>query len=539
MEVTAGRRMLEDGERTWADADERHLLEESLEAACLGSSAGKGFAWLRGPDRAVVFGAVGLDPLTTLALRGIVASAVLGEISEAIIFRIDAAASLVLSLPLAEGRKGAFVLGGDQPFDARQERLARAVADRTAASLDARRAGRIAQAGARRASAETKAAARQAVIVRVVEAVRLHLDMDVGILGQFREGEEVFRYVQGDLSSFFRDRGRLALAESYGLRATQGTLPAAIPDTGAEPRAELLAITGDADIGSYVGVPVSLPDGSLFGALWCVSHDARPALGERDAAFLRVVAELLGEQLALEPDASLAQRRAVIERILLDGQPSMVFQPVCRTEDRAVLGVEALARFPGPPVQPPNVWFAEAATVGLGVELELAAARNALAALPALPAEGFLAVNLSPTAALQLGVEGVLSQVDPARLVIELTEHAPVTDYPALAGALAPLRAKGMRLAVDDAGAGYASFSHVLRLLPDLVKLDVALTRGIDVDPRRRALTAALLRFAEELGAEVVAEGVETEEELQTLRHLGVGAVQGFHLGRPLPLPVG
>jgi len=122
------------------------------------------------------------------------------------------------------------------------------------------------------------------------------------------------------------------------------------------------------------------------------------------------------------------------------------------------------------------------------------------------------------------------------RIVLELTEHAEVADYGALCAVLAEPRAAGVRIAVDHAGAGFASLKRVVSLRPDIIKIDLALTRGVDTDPARRALTGALVGFAAEQGAALVAEGVETAEELATLRALGVGFAQGYYLGRPAPI---
>ena len=120
--------------------------------------------------------------------------------------------------------------------------------------------------------------------------------------------------------------------------------------------------------------------------------------------------------------------------------------------------------------------------------------------------------------------------------MLEVTEHALVEDYERLADVLGPLRSKGLRLAVDDAGAGYASFRHILKLKPDVIKLDSSLIRNVDSDTGCRALAAALIRFAEETACKVVAEGVETEAELAMLRRLQVNKAQGYLLGRPAPL---
>jgi len=119
------------------------------------------------------------------------------------------------------------------------------------------------------------------------------------------------------------------------------------------------------------------------------------------------------------------------------------------------------------------------------------------------------------------------------RIMIEITEHEPVEDYDALANALAELRARGARIAIDDAGAGFASLRHTLLLSPDTIKLDISLTRGIDADRGKRALARALISFAEEMRMDIVAEGIETERELETLLGLGAQLGQGFFLARP------
>lgn len=124
----------------------------------------------------------------------------------------------------------------------------------------------------------------------------------------------------------------------------------------------------------------------------------------------------------------------------------------------------------------------------------------------------------------------------PGRLAIELTEHAPVADYDALCEGLTPLRRQGMQLVVDDAGAGFASLRHILRLAPDAIKLDRMLVGGIHRDRAKRALASALVAFTRDMGTTIIAEGIESREELDVLRELGVSHGQGFYLGRPLPL---
>jgi len=242
-----------------------------------------------------------------------------------------------------------------------------------------------------------------------------------------------------------------------------------------------------------------------------------------------------------ESTAEQERRQHRIDQTLAPGALTMVFQPVGDLIAGDVVGAEALARFACEPHRPPNEWFAEAGDIGRGAELELTAIAAALAQLPNLPPDVFLAVNASPATAITPGFDALLARYPAERIVLELTEHTQVDDYGALLDALDRLRGQGMRIAVDDTGAGYASFHHLLRLRPDIIKLDITLTRGIEADPIRRALAAALVTFATEIGATVIAEGIETADELAALRSIGIPWGQGYHLARPggLPLPAG
>ena len=228
--------------------------------------------------------------------------------------------------------------------------------------------------------------------------------------------------------------------------------------------------------------------------------------------------------------------RARIEQVLAEDAIEMVFQPivVLATGERA--GFEALARFPSVPGERPDAWFRNAAKVGLAEDLELLAVRTALAELSRLPAACFISINLSPSV---LGNPRLLDLIDGAeadRVILELTEHAVVEDYHVFGAAVTLLRERGVELAVDDAGAGYASLRHILNLRPGLIKLDMSLTRDIHTDPARRALASGLQGFAVSLDAQVVAEGIESEAELEELKGIGIELGQGYLLGKPAPL---
>jgi EAL domain-containing protein (putative c-di-GMP-specific phosphodiesterase class I) len=155
-----------------------------------------------------------------------------------------------------------------------------------------------------------------------------------------------------------------------------------------------------------------------------------------------------------------------------------------------------------------------------------------------LPDDVFLTVNASAATILSNGLFEMLEARARPGLVVELTEHAHIEDYVPLMDALDRLRASGVRLAVDDAGAGYAGLSHILQVQPDIIKLDRFLITGAESDPARRALASSLVRFSAEIGAMLIAEGIETDVELSVLRDLGVTRGQGYLLARPAPLPL-
>ncbi len=259
----------------------------------------------------------------------------------------------------------------------------------------------------------------------------------------------------------------------------------------------------------------------------------------RPAAGAAADAEAAGRFVVnvLDPEAGRTHdERARIERILEQADYSLVFQPIFDLARGQVFGLEALARFGGEGCPPPDVWFEQAHGVGLGVELEVALFEAAIARLAALPGDVLLAINAGPEALASPRITAAVKSVDPARIIIELTEHAAVEDYPQLAVRLAALRDCGVRLAIDDAGAGFASLMHILKLAPDFIKLDRELISGIDLDPVRRSLADSLKRFAADTGATLIAEGVENETELAALSELGIGHAQGFHLARPAPI---
>jgi EAL domain-containing protein (putative c-di-GMP-specific phosphodiesterase class I)/putative methionine-R-sulfoxide reductase with GAF domain len=238
-------------------------------------------------------------------------------------------------------------------------------------------------------------------------------------------------------------------------------------------------------------------------------------------------------ETGLTPPTVDVPTRAVVEHLCEPGVITAVVQPIVRPADMVVVGYEALARMPVAPNHPPNWWLDRAAEFGLRHRLE-AACLVAAARLGPPPLGRVLFVNASPSTASDPALLE-LRETLPDRLVIELTEQEEVEDYSHLRARLAGWMDRGVRLAIDDAGAGYAGLRHVVELSPDYLKLDRELVHGIDRDPNRRALMRAVVAFAREVGTSVIAEGVETRAELEVLREAEVHLVQGYLLARPGP----
>ncbi|GAA0755016.1 sensor domain-containing phosphodiesterase [Ideonella azotifigens] len=376
-------------------------------------------------------------------------------------------------------------------------------------------------------------------MARILNAIRTHLGMEVAFVSEIVGGRRFFRHVDARNPDGFVQPGNSdPVEDSYCQRVVDGRLPELMTDACMNAEALSLPATRALPVGAHMSVPIRLHDGRVYGTFCCFSHAANETLNDRDLGMMRVFAEMVAEQV----DADLSKHKAIqtierqIDRVFESGGLGMVYQPIYDVIDDRVVGFESLARFSSEPYRTPDVWFAEAAWVGRELELESKAIRMALTALKVLPAEVYVAVNASPEMIVKGRIADALQDLPLHRVVLEVTEHHAVERYEDIVAVMRPLQKAGLRIAIDDAGAGYASFRHILNLQPQIVKLDTSITRSIDADPSRRALAAALHGFAFETGCSIVAEGIETPAELETLKRLGITRGQGFHLGRPMPM---
>ena len=377
------------------------------------------------------------------------------------------------------------------------------------------------------------------ILLDALHSARRILDMQVAFISKFENGHRVFKYVSSQ-PEFAPIKAGLSdpLEESFCQRVADGRMPELMVDAGKNPEARKMPITKTLPVGAHISVPIRTNDGQLYGTFCCFSTCADESLGSHSLETLRCFAEFVGRVLEkfAYGDKEHAESAGRIQAILQSKNFLTYYQPIINIRQHRPIGYEALSRFLSDPYQPPDKWFAEAERVGLQSQLEIAAINKALEALDHFPGDAYIALNVSPETIMSGSLDAVLSDYPPERLVLEVTEHTHVGDYPRSAMALKPLRDRGLRLAVDDAGAGYASFQHIVKLKPDIIKLDRSLISKIEDDPSSIALAAALTRFAEQTFSTIIAEGVETEAELEILRSLDIENIQGYLLGRPQPI---
>lgn len=379
-------------------------------------------------------------------------------------------------------------------------------------------------------------------VTDLLGVLRRHTNMDAASLSMWDADLLVIQVVDGDGQTFGMAPGvSLRLGRDLHRRVEDGTVPSVVRATADDERTSGSSLLTDLGIGAYVATTLTDCDGAPYGMLCCASREPRPELRDRDLQFLRMTAGYLTESLL--DLRHMWERRSQISRMisnLIDvGGPDIVYQPIVQLATGAVDGVEALSRFPPRccgQIRDTLGWFDDARVVGLGTGLEMAAIRRALFQSVDLPADAKLAINASPSTVCAELLDTLCARPDRGRLVVEITEHENYAGDPDIVRAVEHLRARGIHIAIDDTGTGYSGFEQLLQLRPDVVKLDYVITHGVDRDPARRTIAVALAHIAEEIGAKVVAEGIETTAERDAIVDAGITHGQGYFLGRPSPI---
>ncbi|ETI59250.1 EAL domain-containing protein [Marinomonas profundimaris] len=375
---------------------------------------------------------------------------------------------------------------------------------------------------------------------KIVSAVRVYLKMDIAIIAEVKNNSLYFRYVDADPASTFpQSRAPHPYDGSYCQLLVNGQIPRLIQNTQEHAVAKELASTKAFSIGSFVGALIYLEDGTFYGAVYCFQNKPDYTLNERDLSVIEYFADLIGN--TLDDHTKKTQQRHEVESrihtVIANDFITMHYQPILDLNTNNISGYESLARFNSDPYVTPDIWFEDAQLVGLDEKLEMLAVRSALK-LDHLFRDNnhYLSINASPSHILSGALENTIGHLA-CNVLIEITEHQPIADYAAFQRALSSLRCEGVKLAIDDVGTGYSNLSHILELEPDIIKLDLSLTRDIHKDRKRSALASALCTFAKEIDCEIIAEGIENVNELNKLKELGVNKGQGYFIGRPSPFP--
>lgn len=371
----------------------------------------------------------------------------------------------------------------------------------------------------------------------LLESIRSHLGMDVGFISRFRDGRREFMHVRSaEGREVISENSSDALEDSVCLKVVEGKVPNLVNDAQAEPGMREVEAVQRLGIRAHGCVAIHLDDGEVVGTLCCFSTRTEKTLDDKNIAFMSVIADLIGKAVQNEQvhERQVAKAQEHLHDILSSGTLQMVWQPVTDSATRQITAVEALARFRTELYRPPNEWFDEAGAIGMGTELERNAFLKGVDILADLPDGVSLGFNIGGATILDREFQEFLMEQDLRRLVIEITEHDIINDYQPLFEALKPFRRRGLRLAIDDFGAGYAGFRHILSLQPDIIKLDMSILRGIDTNPRAQSVARALVAFAADTASDLIAEGVETDAELTTLNDLGITRVQGYVKHKPL-----
>ena len=372
-------------------------------------------------------------------------------------------------------------------------------------------------------------------VAELLRTARDSLGLSLAFMTRMDGTTQHLEVVDSAIPWVFRDGSTQRQDTSFCQAIMDGRLPAVMPDVRDFPAAMRMPAARMPRIRSFVSVPVVLADGSVYGTFCAAGFAADKQLSKRDKALLEVLSRAAA--LIIEPGVRQRARNAEIEsrlRPVIDGGgPVVLLQPIVDLATRRRVGTEALSRFPQQWQLPPDKCFDDADLIGERENLELLALQRAGAQLGRV--SGYVAMNVSPATLFTPGCVDFLERLPLDRVVLELSEHEPIEDYDALQAVLAPLRARGMRLAIDDVGAGFSSLRHIVVTAPDVIKLDRSIVTGLGADAVLSVVVRSLVDLARAVGAQVVAEGVETEADATTLATLGAGLGQGWHFGRATP----
>lgn len=368
-----------------------------------------------------------------------------------------------------------------------------------------------------------------------LSALRHGLDMDVAFLSEFKDGRRILRGIDqraGDTPVLLQGTSE-PLAGTLCKRVAAGELPTVMEGDAAP-----------SPYTSYVCQPIQRPNGDVLGVLGCGSKTRTRRVTSAERRLLRALATLILSHIGTA-DQTARLHEGLGHRLtatLTGGRFRQLFQPIVRIRDMRTVGYEALTRFPDLSTMSTQAVFDAARAQGLGPHFEFQAARRIVERTRESIAQyGFIALNFSHHTLLmetletlyEWGCEGLPEH----GYVIEISEQEAVDNFDILREVMRRMRGAGLRLAIDDVGAGQAGLRHILQLEPDMIKIDRSVTAEIVDHRASRAMVSALTSFGAQTDCDIVCEGVETVQALDILRDLGAHYAQGYLLGRPSALP--
>jgi len=373
-------------------------------------------------------------------------------------------------------------------------------------------------------------------IESALRLMRNHLDLDVAFVSHLREGKRVFQHVNRNenkpRTQLVQKGGSDPEEDSYCYYVTQGTVPEFLKDPAKHPVTGQMEATHAFPVGTHFSVPILLSNGETHGTLCGFSLEVQEHAKEENLKLVRMLVEMVKD--AVEDEENRRKDQIEKRQKLLNLQAGKdfqtVFQPIVNLQKCKVKSFEGLTRFDN---KRPDLVFEEAWNLQAGFELEMKAAEAFLTHPSARLLNTGVSINAAPETVCNPSFLELINQHKEKAITVELTEHVKVENYKKLLYSLKELKSLGVTLAIDDVGAGFSGLNHILKLSPDIIKLDGPVIRNIDRDREKQAMTSALVSFAQKTDTLIVAEQIETAKEAAMLIDMGVEYGQGYYLGKP------
>lgn len=381
------------------------------------------------------------------------------------------------------------------------------------------------------------------LIRNVVKELREFLNMDIAYVSQFHDEFQTFIAV--DFSQEGEKVGicegdSTYLSKSFCKRVADGNLPNLMIDATIEPKVADIPETFAVPIKSFISAPITMNDGKVFGSICCFSRSTCDWLTPQDATLLQLFSEFIARSFNVRTDTlnKILKYQKEINYIIKNKQYEILYQPIIEYETKSAIGFEALTRF-----QKNNVskstqeLFRIASMTGMAPQLETDVIQSAFAQFSPSSNNQFLSVNVSPKTVQSKAFLTAFEAWGNHPFVLELTEHDAVENYASLRDSLDTVTDSRARLAIDDAGSGYASFKHIVELSPSIIKIDASIIRGVYKSRNKQGLIKAFVEYGKFTNTKIIAEGIETQDELDSLLSLGVKLFQGYYFALPTRNP--